>query len=162
MTRDQQVLKGMTAQEPRKTARKHTERDAQTALFKFLREWQERYPDLKGINASMNGAFFGYDSAAPIRAAQAVAAGMLPGVWDIHVPLPRFDPAVGGSIHGMYIEMKSATGRLTEEQERFGAAMKRRGYVCVVARSWEEAARAIVDYAGIRNAVIDAILGGRA
>ena len=160
MTRDQQVLKGMTAQEPRKATQGHPERDAQTALFRFLREWEGKYPELAEIHASVNGAFFGYDTAARARGAQAARAGMLAGVWDIHVPLPRFYPDLGGSLHGMYIEMKSATGRLSPEQERFGATMKRRGYVCVVARTWEEAARAIVDYAGIKNTMIDAILGG--
>lgn len=159
MTRDQQVLKGMTEQEPRKSVRAHPERDAQIALFKFLREWQGKYHELAEIYSSMNGVLLGYDSAAKIRAAQAVAAGMLSGVWDIHVPLPRFHPELGGCVHGMYIEMKSAKGKLTEAQERFGATMKRRRYVCVVARTWEEAARAIVDYAGIKNAIIDAILG---
>ena len=154
MPRDQQVMPGMAAIEPPKTKqvgvptankRQHIEAWEQVELFRFLSKFESRYPDLEWVHSSGNGIFTGYDAGAKRRAANTVRGGLRAGVWDIFVPCPR-PVAPGLSAHGMYIEMKTEKGKLSIDQERFGIRMKRAGYVCVVARSWHEAARAILEY----------------
>ncbi len=154
MPRDQQVIPGMTASEPPKTKqggipaaqrRRRIEQYEQVELFRFLSKFESRYPHMKLIYSSGNGIFMGYDAGAKRRAATEVQAGLRAGVWDIFVPCPRL-VSPGLTAHGMYLEMKTGIGKLSLDQEYFGAAMKRAGYVCVVARSWHEAARAILEY----------------
>ena len=156
MPRDQQVMSGLAALEPRKTQqagiptkerRKRTEQIGQTDLFRFLSLFYIRYPHLEWIHSSGNGMFAGYDENAKRRAADAVCAGLKRGVWDIFVPCPRMVQGVTFAA-GMYVEMKTELNKLTADQERFGVAMKRAGYVCVVCYSWYEAAGAILSYLG--------------
>jgi len=169
--RDQQVMTGFAALEPpkskqtgvpRASRRASKEQWEQTELFRYLSKFYARYPHLEWVHAIPNGLFTGYDESAKSRAADAVRAGLRKGVWDIFVPFPR---KVNGilSAHGMYVEMKADANTLTIDQERFGGVMQRSGYVCIVCRSWHEAATAILEYLGdcpaALNAVADAAPG---
>lgn len=154
--RDQQVIPGWTAIEPPRSKqtgvpsaerRRNVEHWEQTELFRFLSLFYKRYPHLEWIHSSGNGMFAGYDENAKRRAADAVCAGLKRGVWDIFVPCPRMVQGVTFAA-GMYVEMKTELNKLTADQERFGVAMKRAGYVCVVCYSWYEAAGAIISYLG--------------
>ena len=126
---------------PAKERRKKIEDAEITELFRFLGKFKNRYSQLKWVHPSGNDA----------------------GVWNIFVPCPRLVPP-GLTAHGMYLEMKTGIGRLSDnrgdsresvpdcrlsiDQEYFGITMKRAGYVCVVVASWHEAARAILTYLG--------------
>lgn len=149
----QVTLPNLAALRPRSSTlsgfkRASTESDEQKALFKFLRLWQKRYPALSWVFSIPNGFFAGYDDAAKARAERMVEEGLTAGVWDIFVPVPRLAPDGRGYSHGLWIEMKTVTGELSSEQKDFIGEMARRGYSRVVARSWYEAARAILNHVG--------------
>ena len=74
------------------------------------------------------------------QAIRAKKAGMRPGVPDMFLPVP-----VAGR-HGLWIEIKTRTGRLSPDQERWHEFLTRHGYVVVVARSWGGAKEALVSY----------------
>jgi hypothetical protein len=73
----------------------------------------------------------------PITAARLKATGVKSGVADTFLPEPR------GIYHGLYIELKTLTGRLSEKQREFIAAMRQRGY-CVVVLDTLEAFQALI------------------
>lgn len=69
--------------------------------------------------------------------------GVKAGVPDLFYPVP-----IGG-YSGLFIEMKARTGgRLSLEQQRWIAALTEMGYKCVVAKGWEEAKEALIEYVG--------------
>jgi hypothetical protein len=59
--------------------------------------------------------------------------GCKPGVYDLVFALPR------GKYHGAFIEMKANVGRLSPEQENFGALMRGVGYYCAECYGWDAA-----------------------
>lgn len=68
--------------------------------------------------------------------------GVKAGVPDLFYPVPM------NGYHGMFIEMKTKTGRLSMVQKKWIAALDELGYKVVVAKRWEEAAQALEDYIG--------------
>lgn len=65
--------------------------------------------------------------------------GMLPGVWDFFLPVIR--PPWGG----LWIEMKSAKGRLTDTQKAF-QAMLENDYAMRVCYPWTMARDTLIEY----------------
>lgn len=61
------------------------------------------------------------------------AEGVRKGVPDVFCAVPQ------GSFHGLYIEMKSATGRVSDEQETWLEESRALGYAGAVCRSADEA-----------------------
>lgn len=51
-----------------------------------------------------------------------------------------------GGFHGLFIEMKTATGRQSNEQKALQLALNAKGYLCVVARSADEGFETIKRY----------------
>lgn len=66
--------------------------------------------------------------------------GMRKGVPDLMLPIPMH------GYHGLFIEMKTKTGRLSEHQRRWIEALNKFGYLAVVAHGWEEAKCSILSY----------------
>lgn len=66
--------------------------------------------------------------------------GVRAGVPDLFYPVPL------KGFHGLFIEMKTSTGRLRPEQRKWIQALETFGYKCVVAHGWEEARDALSDY----------------
>ena len=66
--------------------------------------------------------------------------GLRPGTADLMLCLP------GKSSSGLFIELKTATGKLSPEQEQFIADVRRFGYTAVVCRSTDEARKVITEY----------------
>ena len=63
------------------------------------------------------------------------------GVPDLVIPEPR------GQFHGLYIEMKRVKGsRVSEDQVRWGEALKERGYAFHIAYGADEAIDLIRTY----------------
>lgn len=68
------------------------------------------------------------------------AEGLKPGVPDIFIPWPT------PSHHGMFIEFKSKTNKLTKQQQDMFDKLTRRGYACQLCYTWIEAASAFTQY----------------
>ena len=114
---------------------KESEHDIQEALFQWTSIAASDYPALRWIFAIPNGT-----RTTPHVAAKMKAEGVLKGVSDIFLPV-----AAGGK-HGMFIEMKTAAGRMSPEQRAFQVAMRDAGYHAITCRGWEEAAEEIIKY----------------
>jgi hypothetical protein len=68
--------------------------------------------------------------------------GQRAGVPDLFLPLPN------GKFHGLFIEMKTKTGRLTDKQLYWFDLLMLRGYKCVMCRGCDEAIKTITEYVG--------------
>ena len=66
--------------------------------------------------------------------------GVMPGVSDLFLAWPT------GKYHGLFIEMKSGKGKLSESQKEFMAKMNKKDYLAQVCYSWEEAMKLITAY----------------
>lgn len=71
--------------------------------------------------------------------------GVRSGVPDLFYPVPR------KGYHGLFIEMKTKTGRLSIAQKRWLNALNEMGYLAVVAHGWKEARCQITDYLNIKT-----------
>jgi len=77
---------------------------------------------------------------AVVRANRMKAEGMRDGVSDLFLSVPN------KQYHGLYLEMKSAEGRVSPAQKEFMEDARKFGYDCVVAHSADEAREAITNY----------------
>lgn len=75
-----------------------------------------------------------------VTAARLKATGLKSGVADTFLPEPC------GRYHGLYIELKTPIGRLSDKQKEFIAAMRQKGYCVVVLDSLEAFQALIPDY----------------
>ena len=66
--------------------------------------------------------------------------GVKSGVPDLMLPIPL------NGFHGLFIEMKTKTGRASPQQKKWIHALNELGYKAVVARGWEEARDIITEY----------------
>lgn len=66
--------------------------------------------------------------------------GLQPGIPDLFLAVPR------GTFHGLFIEMKSLTGKPSKLQMEWLAALTAMGYRAVVCRGFEEAKAEIEGY----------------
>lgn len=111
----------------------------QIALFKWIRVMSNKYPSLKCIYHTPNGERRDIATAVKLR-----NMGVQAGVWDIYVPVPT---------PGLWIEMKSKTGSLTDSQVAFKERLEPHGYKFVVATSWIQAKEAIELHLNILDAI---------
>ena len=66
--------------------------------------------------------------------------GVKSGVPDLMLPIPA------KGYHGLFVEMKTAHGKLSENQKRWLSALKTFGYRTVVAYGWQDAKNKIMEY----------------
>lgn len=78
----------------------------------------------------------------PAVAGKLKAEGVLPGVSDLFLMVARPGAA------GLWIEMKTRDGRLTEPQRRFQERAQAEGFCAVTCYGFEQARAAIVEYLG--------------
>jgi len=98
-------------------------------IFRNIRD----YPELDLTFAVPNGAMLGGGRIGAIRANSLKAEGMRPGAPDLVIPSPR------GGYFGLFIEMKTKSGRLSDNQEEFIVEAEKYGYQCFVAYGSDEA-----------------------
>lgn len=124
-----------------------TEHQEQARVIAWARAHEEEYPGLDVLHASVNGAFFAGDARKrAMQAARLRAAGMLPGVPDLFLPVPR------PPYHGLFIEMKRTKGgTVSEEQHRILSRLAALGYCVVVCPGADIAIREIVAYLDIAH-----------
>ena len=118
---------------------KHIESAYQTQVVEWSR-WAykanpSRYPMLNMLHCSLNGV-----KLSGTQAKIAKGQGMLSGVPDLFLPVPK------NGYHGLFIEMKSEKGRVTENQHWFLTNADSVGYKTVICYSAKEAISAIEAY----------------
>ena len=116
---------------------KHLESIQQAQVVEWAR-WAYKtgkYPMLNMLHCSLNGV-----KLSGTQARIAKGQGMLSGVPDLFLPVPK------NGYHGLFIEMKSEKGRVTENQHWFLTNAESLGYKIAVCYSAKEAIAAIQAY----------------
>lgn len=93
------------------------------------------YPELARLFHVPNGG-----QRHAVVAAKLKLQGVKPGVPDLCLPVPRF------GCPGLWIEMKTAVGRVSKCQQDWIEYLKGAGYRVEVCRSFDEARDALVEY----------------
>nr|DAW56637.1 MAG TPA: Nuclease [Bacteriophage sp.] len=115
------------------------ESEHQRALFRWTLIQRGKYPELDLLFHIPNGG-----SRHPVEAANLKRQGVMAGVPDLFLPVPRAD------YHGLFIELKTGRGRLSEKQEAWLTALSQQGYAAMVCYGWECAAQEILKYLEMR------------
>jgi len=113
------------------TPRQHIEHNEQTKLVMWVRAF---HPDLM-LAAIPNG---GHRRA--MAAVKLKAEGVVAGMPDLCLLEPK------NGLHGLFIEMKTEDGKVSEQQKKIHARLTERGYCVTVCRSFKEGQQAIIDY----------------
>jgi hypothetical protein len=116
------------------------EHSEQVAVVNWCYYMLAQYPELDLIHAIANGAMLGGGRIGAIRMNALKAEGLRPGVLDLFLPCAR------GGAFGMYIEMKTKTGKLSDNQKEFIVNVEKEGYVCFVAYGADEAIEFLEKY----------------
>ena len=114
---------------------KSKESNSQIALFTWAAHMSGKIPELESMYHIPNEG-----KREPRTGARMKAAGLKKGVPDICLPVPR------SGYHGLYIEMKSANGKLRKEQKEWLERLGKNGYLAVTCHGFEEARDLILDY----------------
>ena len=117
-----------------------SEHAEQVAVIDWCFAMTRIYPGLDLIFAIPNGAMLGGGRIGAIRANSLKAEGMRPGVCDLFLPVAR------GKWHGMFLEMKTQIGKLSENQEEFIAGVEAQGYFTAVCYGADEAIEQLTFY----------------
>lgn len=113
----------------------HNEDNEQMILFRWAAMQSGKFPELELLYHIPNGGKRNKAEAARFK-----SMGVKAGVPDLHLPVAK------GGYHSLYIELKAANGRVSENQTEWLAALNRQGNKAVVCYGWEQAAQAIKDY----------------
>ena len=117
-----------------------SEHSEQSTVIDWTFMMMGKYPELDLIFAVPNGA-----STGPIGKNSLKREGLRPGVCDLFLPCAR------GGFHGMFIEMKAHSGKLSENQEQFIAAVEKQGYYTAVCWGAQEAINQLEYYLGLED-----------
>lgn len=128
---------------PRPKARRDDEHNAQVVFFNRLAAIAVNEPSL-ALAVSRTHAIPNGGRRTRREGARLKSEGVRRGVPDIFCAYPA------SGYHGLYIEMKSLTGRLSDEQKKFIEDCKALGYATCVAYSADEAFKAWMDYVSVR------------
>ena len=112
-----------------------TEHQIQTCVMQWAEGQLARHPELKLLYAIPNGGARNNITGALLK-----AEGVKPGVPDLCLPIAR------GGYHGLYIEMKRATGKPTKAQLDWLAALKAQGYATAIRHDAALTADLIIRY----------------
>ena len=107
----------------------------QEKVIAWARANERNYPYLQLLHCSLNGV-----KMTKAQAGRAIAQGMLSGVPDLFLPVPK------NGYHGLFIEMKYGSNKVTENQEKFLQNAANVGYAISVCYSANEAIKRIEDY----------------
>ena len=114
-----------------------TEAQHQALLIKWtqLPSIREQYPELKLLHHIPNGG-----KRDTIEAKHLKAQGVKSGVPDLCLPVARKE------YHGLYIEMKTETGKPSDNQKWWIEQLNGQKYKAVICHGWEEARKCLTDY----------------
>ena len=129
-----------------------TEHTEAVRFMRVVRLHEARYPALKWLHAIPNGGWRKKAVAKKLKA-EGVRKGVHDYCWPFRAPAPDFitlpNMETGTHYSGLYIELKSMDGKARKEQKQFAEFAESQGFKVVFAHGWEEAWRAVCDYAGI-------------
>jgi hypothetical protein len=118
---------------PKTTYTRGEESKMQEACVEWFRF---QFPQYKTLLFSVpNGGFRSVQSGKKMK-----AEGMMRGVSDLLLLVPR------GNWHGLAIEFKTSSGRLSAHQEEWGTLVLEQGYPYLVIRSKENFMERIIEY----------------
>ena len=138
------LIKNAIAKQP--TIKPRTKRNAQpeaieqAKVIAWARANERNYPYLWMLHSSLNGL-----KRTKNAQGKAKAQGMLSGVPDLFLPVKN------NNFVGLYIEMKSAKGRVSVEQSRYLKCAAENGYSVVVCYSAVDAINTIKSYLEQQN-----------
>jgi hypothetical protein len=112
-----------------------SENAIQAAFFKWCGLMERKFPELALIHSIPNGAHKSHASRYVFK-----ITGLKSGVPDVSFPVARC------GFHGMYIEFKSKTGRISPEQRWWTDKLTEQGFLVLTCRDWETAAQAVEEY----------------
>lgn len=98
---------------------------------------RRKYPELKLLYHVPNERKCSAQEGARLK-----RMGVKSGVPDLCLPVAR------GNAHGLYIEMKTKTGKLSDTQRWWQAELTGQDYVSAVCYGWEQAVKVLTDYLG--------------
>lgn len=117
---------------------KPDEHQIQATLIRWADMAAAKHPELRLLHAIPNGG-----QRNKIVAAKLKAEGVRSGVPDLFLPVPR------DAFAGLYLEMKTPTGKVSKPQKQWHSDLRAQGYRVEVCRSWHYAAAIICAYLGI-------------
>ena len=139
MSLDSLIKKALAKQpmiKPSRTKKRaQPEAAEQENVIKWARDNEKTYPFLWMLHSSLNGV-----KLSKMQAGKAKQQGMLSGVPDLFLPVPK------NGYHGLFIEMKYGSNKVTEKQEKFLQNAANVGYAVSVCYSANEAIKRIEDY----------------
>lgn len=114
-----------------------TEAQHQANVIKWSRqpEIRSKWPELALLHHIPNGG-----TRDAIEGRHLKQAGVKQGVPDLCLPVAR------GRYHGLYIEMKTETGRTSDAQKWWGEQLLKQGYMWEICHGWESAVRVLEWY----------------
>ena len=115
--------------------RKKSEATEQIRVIDWARRNEWRCRELELLHHIPNGG-----SRNKAEAANLKAQGVKSGVPDLCLPVARRD------YHGLYIEMKTETGRVSDNQQWWIQELNHQRYLAVVCYGWKEAVQCLTDY----------------
>lgn len=117
-----------------------SEAEEQMAVVKWAELMSHKHHCLKFMYHTPNGGSRNIAEAANLK-----RMGVKAGVPDLCLPYPS------GKYHGLYIEMKTDTGRQTAAQREYLSWLNQAGYKAVVCHGAEEAIEVIWGYLDERS-----------
>ena len=112
-----------------------SEHQHQSALIQWAELMESKYPELKLLHAIPNGG-----KRDVIGAVNLKREGVKPGVPDLFLPVAR------GEYHGLFIELKTETGKASTEQLIWIDELIEQKYCATVCHGWGSAAKTIEWY----------------
>lgn len=107
----------------------------QVVVIQWAALLEGQYPALRWLHSTQNGLY-----TALSQAKRAKAAGLKRGVPDLCLPV------AAGGYHGLWIELKTATGKVSPEQREWLAGLTAQGYRAVVCRGADAAIKELLAY----------------
>lgn len=107
----------------------------QADFFQWLKFNSARFPELDLFFAIPNGS-----NKSKTERWLFQTTGLKSGVPDTHLPV------VSRSFYGLWIEFKSKTGKVSDEQKKWIARLQAQNHRVEVCTDWKEAANIVIEY----------------
>jgi hypothetical protein len=117
-----------------------TESQEQIAIFQWAEFAKGKHPELSLLHAIPNGGLRTARTAGRLK-----REGVKPGVPDICLPVAR------AKWHGLYIELKAAKGKVSENQKAWIDALIQQGYFTSVCFGSATAIEIIEEYLNLKG-----------